>query len=302
VLTLRRHRAGFTLPEILIALACAAVVCAAIAAIALRQQRLFGELADDAAVTGRLREVIATLPIDLRAVSPAGGDIREAHDTALEIRATIASAVVCDTVGGASGRSAILGPAVAGAETYAAFLATVAAGDTAWLLDARDTIEQWIPRRVTSVSTTTTSRCASGGPVLSGAPFATTSLALDTLAPARPGSAIRVTRPVRYSLYKSSDGSWQLGARDWNATTARFNTIQPVAGALLPPPGRGLVFSYFDSGGVAVSNPGSTSAGLALIHIAARAQARTPSRVLGAKDAIRRVDSLDAAVFLHNRR
>jgi len=135
-----------------------------------------------------------------------------------------------------------------------------------------------------------------------GSPLDCKLLALDTLAPARPGSAIRVTRPVRYSLYKSSDGSWQLGARDWNATTARFNTIQPVAGALLPPPGRGLVFSYFDSGGVAVSNPGSTSAGLALIHIAARAQARTPSRVLGAKDAIRRVDSLDAAVFLHNRR
>jgi len=135
-----------------------------------------------------------------------------------------------------------------------------------------------------------------------GAPFATTSLALDTLAPARPGSVIRVTRPVRYSLYKSSDGSWQLGARDWNATTARFNTIQPVAGPLLPPSGRGLVFSYFDSGGVAVSNPGSTSGGLALIHLAARAQVSAPSRVLGAKDVVRRADSLDAAVFLHNRR
>jgi len=298
----RRRRAGFTLPELLIALACASVVCAAIAAIALRQQRLFVELADNAAVTGRLREVIATLPIDLRAVSPAAGDIREARDTALEIRATIASAVVCDTVGGVSGRSAILGPAAAGAETYAAVLATIAAGDTAWLLDARDTVEQWVPRRVTSVSTTTASRCASGGPVVSGMPFAATSLALDTLAPARAGSVIRVTRPVRYSLYRSSDGSWQLGARDWSTTAARFNTIQPLAGPLLPPSGRGLVLSYFDSAGAAVSNPGATAAGLALIHIAARSQATVPTRVLGAKGTVRREDSLDAAVFLHNRR
>ena len=302
MLTPRRRPAGFTLPELLIALACASVLCAAVAAIALRQQRLFAELADNAAMTGRLREVIATLPIDLRAVSPAAGDIRDARDTSLEIRGTIASAVVCDTVGGVSGRSAILGPAAPGVETYAALLTPIAAGDTAWLLDARDTVEQWIPRRVTSVSTTTTSRCAAGGPVVSGTSFAATSLALDTLAPARAGSVIRVTRPARYSLYKSSDGSWQLGARDWNTTTSRFNTIQPLAGPLLPPSGRGLVFSYFDSAGVAVANPGAASSGVALIHVAARAKAGVPTRVLGAKDAVRREDSLDAAVFLHNRR
>ena len=298
----RRSRSGFTLAELLIALACAGLLCATIAAIALRQARLFAELADNAAVTGRLREVIATLPIDLRAVSPAAGDIREARDTSLEIRATIANAVTCDTVRDVTGRSVILGPALGGAETYASYLATIAAGDTAWVLDARDTVERWIPRRITSVSSTTAARCGIGAPRMNGVSFTATTFALDTLAPARPGSVIRVTRPVRYSLYRSSDGSWQLGAREWNPITLRLNTIQPVAGPLSAPSAQGLVFSYFDSGGAVVSNPSAPSAGLALIQITARAQTNAPPRVLGASSAARHADSLDAAVFLHNRR
>jgi type II secretory pathway pseudopilin PulG len=292
-----RSRPGFTLAELLIALACAAVLLAVIASIALRQQRLFAELADNAAMTGRLREVIATLPIDLRAVSPAAGDVREARDTSLEIRATIASAVVCDT----GGRSLTLGPALAGADAFAAYVTTVAAGDTAWLLDARDAAEQWAPRRVTSVASTTVARCAKGGPVPSGA-FTATVIALDTLSPARAGAVVRVTRPVRYSLYRSTDGSWQLGARDWNTTSLRLNTIQPVAGPLLPPSGGGLAFSYFDSSGAVVTNPVDPQAGLALVRITARVQASRPSHVLGASSTERRADSLDAAVFLHNRR
>ncbi|HVE33467.1 MAG TPA: prepilin-type N-terminal cleavage/methylation domain-containing protein [Gemmatimonadaceae bacterium] len=292
-----RSRPGFTLAELLIALAAAAVLLAVIASIALRQQRLFAELADDAATTGRLREAIAMLPIDLRAVSPASGDIREARDTSLEIRATIASAIVCDT----GGHTLTLGPALSGTDTFAAFLATVAAGDTAWVLDTRDAAEGWIPRRVTSVSSTTAARCANGGPVLSG-PFTAIVVALDTLLPGRAGTVVRVTRPVRYSLYRSSDGSWQLGARDWNTTSLRLNTIQPVAGPFLPPSAGGLVFSYFDSNGAAVTNPVDPRAGLALVRVSARAQANRAARVLGAASTERRADSLDVAVFLHNRR
>ena len=199
---MRRRRRGFTLPELLVGLTCAAVLFAAIASVALRQQRLFAELADNGAVAGRLREAIATLPIDLRAVSPAAGDIRDARDTSLEIRATIASAVVCDTVGG----SIVLGPARSGADTYAAYVTSVATGDTAWLLDARDTVESWIPRRITSVSSTTATKCAPGGPPLTG-PFSATTLALDSLVSGRVvGTVIRVTRPMRFSLYRSSDG------------------------------------------------------------------------------------------------
>ena len=291
------RRPGFTLVELLIALGCASVLFAVTASIALRQQRLFVELADNAAVTARLREVTATLPIDLRAVSPTAGDIRDARDTALEVRATIASAVVCDT----AGRSIILGPSLPGAQTFANYLTTLAPSDTAWLLDPADTVERWIPRKVTSVSFTPTSRCGRGTLVAAG-PFSATTLALDTLAPAHPGTVLRVTRPIRYSLYRASDGSWQLGARDWNSSTLRLNGVQPVAGPLLSPSSRGLGFSYLDSSGRALSSPGDSTAGLALIRIVARAQGAAPVRLLGAQSALGRTDSLDAAVFLHNRR
>ena len=291
------RRPGFTLAELLIALACASVLFAVTASIALRQQRLFAELADNAAATGRLREVTATLPIDLRGVSPAAGDIREARDTALEVRATIASAVVCDT----AGRSIVLGPALAGAGTFANYLTAVASSDTAWLLDLRDTLDNWIPRKITSVSSTSANGCGRGAPVASG-PFSATTLTLDSLAPARPGTALRVTRPVRYSLYRSSDGSWQVGARDWNSSTLRLNTIQPIAGPFAPPSGHGLAFSYLDSAGRELANPGDSSARLALIRIAAMTRAGAPARVLGANATSRRTDSLDVAVFLHNRR
>ena len=291
------RRAGFTLAELLIALACASVLFAITASIALRQQRLFAELADNAAATGRLREVIATLPIDLRGVSPAAGDIRDARDTSLEVRSTIASAVVCDT----AGHSVTLGPALSGARTFANYLTSVGASDTAWLLDVRDTLEKWIPRKITSVSSTAANRCGRGAPIVS-ASFSATTLTLDTLAPARPGTALRVTRPIRYSLYRSSDGSWQVGARDWNSSTLRLNSIQPIAGPFTPPSGRGLTFTYLDSSGRALANPGDSSAGLSLIRIAATAQSGAPTRVLGANATSRRTDSLDVVVFLHNRR
>jgi prepilin-type N-terminal cleavage/methylation domain-containing protein len=295
---MQRRRRGFTLPELLIALVCGAVLFAAIASASLRQQRLFAELADNVAVTGRLREATATLPIDLRAVSPAAGDLRDARDTSLEIRATIASAVVCDTVG----RSIVLAPALTGAETYASFVTSVATGDTAWLLDVRDTIENWMPGRITSVSSATANKCAAGGPLLNG-PFLSTTFVFDSLpVGCVVGSVLRVTRPIRYSLYRSADGSWQLGARDWNSTSVRLNTIQPVAGPLLAPSERGLVFTYVDTSGGILVNPAASPAGLALIRVAARAQAIRPVRVLGASRTVRRVDSLDAAIFLHNRR
>ena len=49
------------------------------------------------------------------------------------------------------------------------------------------------------------------------------------------GAPVRFTRPVRYSLYRAADGDWYLGEREWNPTTVRFNTIQPVSGPFLSP-------------------------------------------------------------------
>jgi hypothetical protein len=75
-----------------------------------------------------------------------------------------------------------------------------------------------------------------------------------------------------------------------------------VAGPLLSPTGGGLLFSYFDSAGTVAADPAAPLARVALITVAARAQTKAPTRVLGANGVARRVDSLDAALYLHNRR
>src|SRR5262249_4542524 len=120
-------RAGLTLVELMAAVAVAGIVLAVLAVIALRQQRIFLALAADAALTGQLRDAASVLPMDLRGAAVRSGDLREATDTSIEVRETLASAVVCDTVGAA----VVLPPAVAGAPTYAGTIGPIEAGDGA---------------------------------------------------------------------------------------------------------------------------------------------------------------------------
>jgi len=66
--------------EVIVAMAVAAIVLALITTIGVRQQRLFTDLTDGIALSGQLREAATILPIDLRGVSVASRDIREARD------------------------------------------------------------------------------------------------------------------------------------------------------------------------------------------------------------------------------
>jgi len=73
-----------------------------------------------------------------------------------------------------------------------------------------------------------------------------------------PGAALRFTRPLRLSLYESSDTRWYLGAKDWNGSARQFNSIQPVAGPLLRYDdgfGSGLRFTYRDAQGQQLLDP-----------------------------------------------
>jgi len=113
-----------------VAMTVGGVALALIAVISVRQQRLYADVADRAALNGQLRQASALLPLELRGASSDGGDIREARDTAIELRSSIATAVVCDTIGSAI----VLSPASSGATAFAGYLTAIAPGDTAWLL------------------------------------------------------------------------------------------------------------------------------------------------------------------------
>lgn len=296
-------RRGFTLIELLVALVVAGGVFTLLTLAGLSQQRLLGDLFDDASLSAQVRAAAALLPVDLRAISAVGGDVRDARDTAVEIRSTIASAVVCD----AAAQSVVLAPAASDATTYTSYASSIQVGDTAWLFQRGDSIDTWRPYRVTAFASVAAGNCGHGGPQLvpEVAARERMSITLDSAPPASSavGRPLRVTRPVRYSLYRSSDGSWNLGERDWNPSAQRFNTIQPLAGPFLSPGAFGIVFAYSDSAGQPMPLPLASARALTVISLTLRGETRGAVRALGpAAQRGRRLDSVTVAVLLRNRR
>lgn len=290
--------------EVIVAMVVAAIVLTLITAIGVRQQRLFTELADGVALSGQLREAAAILPIDLRAVSVASRDIRDARDTSIELRATIASAVVCDTIA----NGLVFAPADSGASAYASYLTSIDVGDTAWVLAPTDSVNDWRPFRIETVGTSSLRQCAASGPRLSDGARALSRVSIGLSMPppsmgATIGMPARVTRPLRYSLYRAGDGAWYIGERDWNTSAARFNTVQPVSGPFLSATAGGLTFTYLDSLGAPISAPVADPRGIAAIRVSLRGQTKNVSRVFSsAAPTGKRVDSAELTVLLHNRR
>lgn len=297
------RRSGMTLVELLVSMTITGVALALLGSIVLRQQRIVADLANDHALSLQLRDGASTLSIDLSAVAPRLGDIREARDTALELRATLASAIVCDTTSGA----VTLTP-LSATTTLTSITSSIAAGDSLWMLGTNADFEQWTPYRISAVNTAGAGDCAREAPALTPA-LRSLSRTLLTLSPAPNASAlgmpVRITRAVRYSIYRASDGGWYAGERDWNASTSRFNTIQPLAGPFLSvnATGSGLSFRYLDSTGSALTTPVADPHAIAAIRIALRGQTRAPPRALASKSVrIATTDSTIVVVALRNRR
>ena len=293
-------RRGVTLVELVVAMTVGGIVLALVAAISVRQQRLHADLTERLAVAEQLRQASTVLPIELRGLSTDAGDLREARDTAVEFRSTIASAVVCDTIAG----GIVLAPAASGASAFAGFLTPIADGDTAWLLTPGDSIEEWTPLPIASVGFVGGAACGRTGPVLDATARASSraSLRLGIFAPAGTiGSVVRVTRPTRYSLYRGGDSRWYLGARDWNSGANRFNTTQPVSGPFASAAARGLELQYFDSAGVALARPVVNPRAVASIQVAIRGQSRAAMRAFSSAHG-RAGDSALVSVAIRNRR
>ena len=245
----------------------------------------------------QLREAAAILPLDLRSLSAVAGDISagEARDSTLEIRATIASAIVCAV----DGEKVLL--AFPGYESRDAPSRLPQPGDTLWLFDDAALQERWRPHLLHSIDGTGT--CATDGDGVArwdGFLLAHT-LRVDIGAGsgALVGSAVRVTRPERISFYRAADNAWYLGLRDWNGATARFNPVQPVSGPYHTPRGvaqsdAGLRFRYFDSLGTVIPSGAADTRRITRIEVSLRAATST--------NAAAPTDSLTIAVALRNRR
>jgi len=262
--------------EMLITLAISGVAIVAVGALSFRQQRFHRDIVAATERLEQLDQATALVPIALRSIAPGEGDIPAggARDTSLEFRATIATAVVCDSGHG----SLVLAPTHTDPPRLASILARPDVGDTAWSLTMAGAVEAWVPRAIVGVSDSTVS-CLVGGKSPWSGPAARPSLVLRVAtASADEGQFVRITRAWRYSIYRSSDGDWYLGAREWNAGNLRFNTIQPVSGPFVSATAHGLEFRYFDSTGIAVTSGASNTREIALIQVAFRVDSALPGK------------------------
>ena len=288
-----------TLVELVVAMTIGGIVLMLVASISVQQQRLHADLTDRLAIAEQLRQAATLLPIELRGIAVDAGDLRDARDTAVEFRSTIATGVVCDTLPG----GVVLAPAASGESAFAGFLTPISSGDTAWALTPDDSIDHWTPFAIASTGSVAGGRCDPAGPQLDAAARLLSRVSLR-IAPTpfpQPGSVIRVTHPMRYSLYRGGDGRWYLGARDWNAATSRFNTIQPVSGPFASAAARGLELQYLDSSGTPLGRPVASPRDVALIRVAVRGQSRNTMRAFS--DAHGKAgDSVLVAISLRNRR
>lgn len=251
-------RRGLTLLELCVALTLTSLLLAVVVTTGVREQRLHLAVARLLASSERLRQGAAMMPIDLRALDPAAGDLRAgaASDTALEIRATIAAGIVCV----ASGYSAALVPWSSHAGALSSFVTAPEAGDTIWVLTPDDSSERWRPISLAG-SAPARGRCPAASPAFVAPDESDDEqLAFDLSTAAESagvvaGAPVRITRPARYSIYRASDGHWYLGLHEWSTSRARFDVVQPVSGPFDAGGSASVRFRYVDGTGIELATP-----------------------------------------------
>ena len=291
------RRWGFTLAELMIVLVLAGSIRGLLVTVANKLHRDLGYAAAQMAGGDQLRHAASMLPLDLRALASAAGDIHagEARDLSLEVDATVASAIVCS----AAGNVVVLAP-FAAADGQAGG-APVGSGDRLWVLVDSDSSEAWYAMAVGAVaSAPPCSALASVNapmpPLASNRSYSVT-VGTEQVAPTKIGDPVRITRPLRYEVYRAGDGRWYLGLSTWSADLSRFATVQPVSGPYRSPSDRDAStrFSYFDSNGTSVPY------GISDTRRITRVEARFVPEVVAPGGAATK-DSLVVVVALRNAR
>jgi type II secretory pathway pseudopilin PulG len=278
----RAARGAFTLIELLISITLLTIVGGALASAVAVQWRSHDALVDAARARQAARDGAEVMLAELRALSPAGGDLVTASDTALEVRAAIGAAVIC-SVSVARDRVTIppRRPAVGDPLTW--WRDAPVAGDSLAILDPRAGLRDSVSRH---------ELVAIGGgvcPFASGFTRSTADAARGrelTIAPPLPasigtGAPLRFLRRARYSTYRSSaDGRWYFGIKE--LLGGSWGGVQPVAGPLTPPstPGAGgMAVVVRDRAGAVLSVPPFGAA--TELEVTLRASGSRPARALG---------------------
>ncbi|MCU0636742.1 MAG: hypothetical protein MUE41_17865 [Gemmatimonadaceae bacterium] len=260
-------RRGATLAELLVALVLGTLVASAALATLRAQLRLTGRTmsahAADAAVGTAwhllARDLMSAIPIADSAVG-----VVAVSDSTLDLWATRGVAVVCDS----AGADAVVVVAPTASDARAAdWPGAPRPGDRLTWLDAadlvRDSADAWRATDLRTLEGASTCPAPPGMPRAPGQRWR-----VGGVRPS-PGALLRVQRRTEHRLYRSSDGAWALGLREWSGIA--WSTTQPVVAPFVS--GRdaapGIVLVALDRNGPVASPlaPGSVLRGL---HLAVR--------------------------------
>jgi prepilin-type N-terminal cleavage/methylation domain-containing protein len=278
----RRTRFGFTLLELAVVLGILGVIASAIGLTLLRQQRFYRGTEELVDAREGVRDAVEILSTDIRGMSTSD-TARLMADSALEIFANVGTSVVCQITGSEIGLPAGVSPR---GNTLSAFLTQPDTGDLAlFLRDSSETGSQWERHRIAGFSgRSTVAACpeSTGFAPAEDVGATATAFLVELSTPlsnhVHRGVPVRFIRRGRYSLYRSSDGSWYLGYRRCNALGPSVcGAIQPLSGPYRAYSSNqrstGLLFEFFDGSGVRLA-AGSSPLALARVNITARSESR----------------------------
>jgi prepilin-type N-terminal cleavage/methylation domain-containing protein len=294
------RRRGFTLTELMVAMVLLGLVLTGLTTAIIQQQRFYGGTAEVLEARANVRQAADILPSELRAISPASGDIYAMTSSSIDYRGSTGASVMC-TINVAR-TSITIPPLVTTSQSGAtAWLVAPLAGDSLLVYDQGPTPasadDQW--RAVALTANPAAGLCPTftANTAESANSF---TLALSAALPAtvQTGAAIRFFRRSRYELYNGPDGLGYVGFSDCLSTRSPACTSpQPVSGPYLPLGGTpaGLTLSYFDANGNVTATPAQVSR----IDVIVRSRTRNNVRTAGYKTG-RYTDSLTFSIAARN--
>ncbi len=284
------NRRGFTLIELIMALALGAVVAAAMLQVLVGTQRATHAGMQKIDVQQNLRGGVGYLTTIIRELDAAEGDIGVATPTRFQFRSMRWAYPLCADPSAGAGSTVLLtldAASAYGLRTPDAVLDSVLLfaetdpskrSDDSWLLGEVTAVGNGALTDGSAATTLTVEiTAASGGQA-------------GAIANATSGAPIRGFQWEEISVFQGARGRWWMGQRTANRAGA-WTPVQALAGPISV---GGLTLQYFDSTGTATAVPTD------IASIAVTLRAESPSRVrkLGSPDYAR--DSLLTRVALRN--
>lgn len=302
-------RPGFTLIELIVAIAVLSVVGGAIHEGLRRQQVVFRSIALMIGARSDVRDAGEVLATDILSASPID-TLPVTSDSAVEFSSTIGVTISCDSAPGYT--LAIPPERLASGLQLTSLLATPDSNDLVLIYnhDSAATAGQarWERHTIASVSSRGASTaCPSSTGFTSAGDGAAATFVIALRSAANGGiprgAPVRIVRRGRYSLYRSSDSRWYLGQRRCDPLgPSSCRPIQPVSGpyAGYSSAGQsGVSFEYFDAAGTALT-PWDAGSRVARIGVVVRGRSQVLPR-FGRSATGNYADSSAASVALRNR-